>query len=211
MYQKIRGLYAITPDTMDTGHLLAITQQALLGGAQLIQYRNKTANNKLRLEQAQALRSLCWQYSALFIINDHLEIALAVDADGIHLGVYDISVTTARKILGFKKIIGVSCYNRLESALVAEMQQADYVAFGAFFASVTKPKTVIASIDLLCIAKQKLSIPIVAIGGITCTNATTLVHHGCNAVAVSNALFATKNIQSTAKAFSILFCKNENL
>ena len=202
---RIEGLYAITPDVVDTADLVVMTQQVLAGGACLVQYRNKTADTALRLEQAQALVNLCQKYNAPLIINDHLDLAAEVDAAGVHVGREDISVTAARRRLGPGKIIGVSCYNRLESAVEAERQGADYVAFGAFFVSATKPGAVTAPIDLLLQAKQKLHVPVVAIGGITPHHAVGLIRQGADAIAASNALFGVPDIQSTAENFFRLF------
>jgi len=202
---RIEGLYAITPDVADTTALVTLTQQALAGGARLVQYRNKTVDPALRLEQAQALVNLCRKYNAPLIINDHLDLAAEVGAAGVHVGREDTSVTAARRRLGTGKIIGVSCYSRLESAVEAERQGADYVAFGAFFVSATKPGAVTASIDLLPRAKQKLHVPVVAIGGITPHHAVGLVRQGADAIAASNALFGAPDIQSAAENFSRLF------
>lgn len=204
---KIRGLYAITPDSVDTQRLLLMTERVLVGGAKIVQYRNKMADTLLRQEQAQLLAQLCKKYAALFIINDHIDLAVAVDADGVHVGKDDGSVIEAREKMGHNSIVGVSCYNRLELAVEAVQQGANYVAFGAFFASSTKPHAVMASIDLLEKAKQKLIVPIVTIGGITLTNAAALIDQGSDAIAVSNALFGGPDIQSTAEAFSQLFCE----
>lgn len=204
---EICGLYAITPDSTDTSSLLMMTEQVLIGGATIVQYRNKVADDILRQEQAYLLAQLCRKYQVVLVINDHVDVAIAVDADGVHLGQDDGSIRDARKKLGDEKIIGVSCYNQLNLAIDASQQGADYVAFGAFFASSTKPDAVTASTDLLCKAKQKLFVPIVIIGGITLTNAAALIDQGGDAIAVSNALFNAQDIQSTAKAFSQLFCE----
>jgi thiamine-phosphate pyrophosphorylase len=201
----ISGLYAITPDLLDTDALVDATKQVLAGGAQLIQYRNKIADQTLLREQAKQLLKHCRAYGIPLIINDHLEIAIELDADGLHVGQDDISVSTARHQLGRDKIIGVSCYNRLDFATQAQEEGADYVAFGAFYTSVTKLNTVTASIDLLCQAKQKIAVPVVCIGGINLNNAIRLIEHGCDAIAVSNALFQVKAIQSSAQQFSGLF------
>lgn len=205
----INGLYAITPDITDTAQLCEMTCQVLLAGVQYVQYRNKIADSNLRLIQASALAELCKQYGARLIINDHYDLAIEVNADGIHVGREDISIIDARNYLGQNKIIGVSCYNQLKLALDAERLGADYVAFGAFFHSITKVNTVNASADLLSEAKKRLAIPIVAIGGITLANAASLISHGSNAIAVCHALFNAQHIRSAAKSFSRLFLKTE--
>ncbi|SDH50948.1 thiamine phosphate synthase [Nitrosomonas sp. Nm132] len=205
----INGLYAITPDIADTVQLCAMTQQILLAGVQYVQYRNKIADSILRLHQARALARLCKQHNVFFIINDHYDLAIEVDADGVHVGKEDIAICDARNYLGQNKIIGVSCYNQLELALEAERQGADYVAFGAFFHSKTKTNTVRASTDLLSEAKNKLGIPIVAIGGITLANAASLINHGSDSIAVSHGLYGAQNIRSVAKNFTQLFLKTD--
>ncbi|MEO6563846.1 MAG: thiamine phosphate synthase [Nitrosospira sp.] len=202
---EIKGLYAISPVKTDNADLITMTQQVLAGGARLFQYRNKTANIALRLEQARLLAHLCREFNVPFIVNDHVDLAEEIGADGVHLGQEDTSVTEARHRLGIGKIIGVSCYDRLELSVEAERQGADYVAFGAFYASITKPGATVASIDLLRHAKQKLRIPIVVIGGITSSNAMELINSGAAAVAASHALFGARNIQSATEKFSRLF------
>lgn len=182
-----------------------MTKKALAGGAKMIQYRNKIADATLRRKQAGKLARLCREYDVPFIINDHLDLMLEIGADGLHLGRNDISVSDARMILGKHKIIGASCYNQINLAVRAEDQGADYVAFGAFFTSITKPDAVVAPLEILDSAKQKLRTPIVAIGGITQHNATVLIARGGDAVAVSNAVFAAQDIQAMAKSFSQLF------
>lgn len=205
---EIDGLYAVTPDVPDTFKLVTMTRQVLEGGARLVQYRNKAASIPLRLEQTRLLAHLCHEFNVPFIVNDHLDLAVEAGADGVHLGQEDASIAEARRKLGPGKIIGVSCYGRLALAVEAECQGADYVAFGAFFVSATKPGAAAASIDLLRQAKRKLHIPVVAIGGITSNNAVELIHLGADAVAVSNALYGARNIRSAAEKFSRLF--NEN-
>jgi thiamine-phosphate pyrophosphorylase len=182
-----------------------MVQQILAGGARLIQYRNKTASAALRLEQARSLASLCRQFHVPLIINDHLDLAVEVNADGVHLGGEDAPVVVARRALGAGKIVGASCYNRLELALEAEREGADYVAFGAFFASATKPEAVTASMDLLRHGRATLHIPMVAIGGITPDTAAGLIQAGAAAVAASSGLFRVSNIQSAAASFAGLF------
>lgn len=204
---KISRLYAITPDLENTDDLLSRTRQVLEGGARLIQYRNKLAGDILLKEQARLLLQLCREYQVPLIINDRLDLAIEIDADGLHVGQDDVSVAKARDRLGWNKIIGVSCYNNLELALQAEKEGADYVAFGAFFSSLTKPNALSVPADLMNLAKKKVSIPIVGIGGIKLTNAKTVIQAGCTAIAVCNDLFQTENIKVTATQFSQLFAE----
>lgn len=203
----IGGLYAITPECADTAALLLRVQQALEGGARLVQYRNKEGDAALRHEQASELLALCRRFRVPLIINDDLRLADLTGADGVHLGKDDGGVRQARLILGPEKIIGVSCYNDLQLALEAQSQGADYAAFGSFFASPTKPGAVVAPLALLREAKQRLRIPLVAIGGISADNAGTLIEAGADAVAVISALFDSDDIRAAATRFAVLFEK----
>lgn len=201
---KIRGLYAVTPDIANTALLCQMVEAALQGGASVVQYRNKVADKNLQFTQAKALLKICQQYQIPLIINDNLMLAKMVGADGVHLGASDGEVSVARETLGADKIIGVSCYNQIALAVSVAEQGASYVAFGACFASNTKPNAPTASLALFDEAKQ-LNIPIVAIGGIDLQNAHLLKAAGANAIAVVNALFASKNITQTATEFKHLF------
>ena len=205
MKGRISGLYAVTPDIADTSDLLTRTEAALAGGARLLQYRNKSASAALRLVQARALLALCWEYQVPLIINDHLDLARALDADGLHLGVEDGSLAAAREQLGPGKILGASCYDRIENAHEAVRRGADYVAFGSFFPSSVKPGAVRASLDLLREAKQRLTLPVVAIGGISAENAPQLIAAGADGVAVISALFDADDVKLAARRLSALF------
>lgn len=202
--QLICGLYAITPEEPDTGALLHQVNLALQGGTRVLQYRNKRGNEALRVAQAAALREVTREFGAGLIINDDVELALRVDADGVHLGRDDGSVADARTLLGDEKIIGVSCYNQLGLAHLAVNSGADYVAFGAFFASMVKPDAPLATLALLRQARLEIELPLVAIGGITAENAGLVFSAGADAIAVISALFGAKDIASTAQQFTNL-------
>lgn len=207
----IKGVYAITPDCVNTTDLLYRVRLALKGNVKVLQYRNKSANTALRLEQALALRKVTREYATTFIVNDDVQLAAHVDADGVHLGIADVSVSTARAALGMHKIIGLSCYNRLSLAQDAVDAGVDYVAFGAFFPSFIKPNAEVADIELLHQARDKLTVPLVAIGGINLHNAASLVHAGADALAVISVLFGSGDIMATAKKLSKLFNSNRSL
>lgn len=209
MTRAISGLYAVTPDDADTLRLAARAEAALAGGARLLQYRNKAATPASRLAQARALAALCRKFAVPLIINDHLELALAVDADGLHLGAQDGSLAAARQRLGAGKLLGASCYDRLELALEAVNRGADYVAFGSFFPSGVKPGAVHAPLELLREAKRSLPVPVVAIGGITPENAPRLIAAGADGVAVISALFGADDVGAAARRFSALFAQRE--
>jgi thiamine-phosphate pyrophosphorylase len=205
MGAALRGLYAITPDEADTQALAAKAAAALAGGVAALQYRNKAADPSLRRAQAQALAPLCRAQRVPFIVNDDLALAMAVDADGLHLGGTDGDLAEARRRLGAGKLLGASCYNRYDSALAAKERGADYVAFGSAFASATKPNAVRASLELYARAHRELGLPVVAIGGITVDNAGALLAAGVDALAVITDLFEARDIAARARAFNALF------
>jgi thiamine-phosphate pyrophosphorylase len=206
MNRKISGLYAVTPDQTSTELLLEKVRLAISGGASAVQYRNKRAPAPLQLRQAEALASLTRTSGALFIVNDSIELARAVDADGVHLGRDDGDIASARAQLP-DKIIGISCYNELQRAELAARQGADYVAFGAAFPSSTKPNGTRAPLALYRQAAGRLAIPVVAIGGIDAHNARELVDAGVAAVAVISALFDAEDVAAAAREISSPFRK----
>ena len=205
----IKGLYAITPDIADTHLLLKKVEAALQGCASVLQYRNKVANHTLQLQQARELLPLCRQFNIPFIINDSVELCLMLDADGVHLGADDSNLAEVRAKIGADKILGASCYNRFDLALQAQAQGANYVAFGACFASTTKPNAIKASLDLFTKARAELDIPAVAIGGITLQNAPQLFKAGVSSIAVIHAIFSPSftidDVKSASQQFSFMF------
>jgi thiamine-phosphate pyrophosphorylase len=200
-----RGLYAITPEITDTGALLAQVGAAIEGGASTIQYRTKSPDAHLRLEQAGALAALCRRAGIPLVVNDDVELALRVEAAGVHLGATDGDVGAARARLGPGPLLGASCYNRFELAIAAEAAGASYVAFGSVYPSATKPQAVRAGLDLFREAAARLGVPAVAIGGITADNAAPLVTSGAHAIAVITDLFDAPDIAARARAFKNLF------
>jgi thiamine-phosphate pyrophosphorylase len=203
---KLRGLYAITDETLiPESVFVAAVEQALRGGAAIIQYRDKSGNEAKRLEQAAALRGLCDEYDACLIINDDIRLAKAVDADGVHLGEDDVAIEKARQLLGEDAIIGVSCYNLLQRAIEAQIAGADYVAFGAMFTSPTKPNARSASCEMIGEAKSRLDIPLCAIGGIDRTNVQRVIDSGADMTALISGLFSAADIRLTAEQISRLF------
>lgn len=206
MKSSVAGLYAVTPDIADTAELLRRVEPALAGGSSLLQYRAKTATPALRLAQGRALLALCRKYQVPLIINDHLDLALALGAHGLHVGVEDGSAAEARERLGPESILGVSCYGRIENALAAVKAGASYVAFGGFFPSKVKPGAGPRTpLGLLTEAKRELQVPVVAIGGITLENAPQLIEAGADSVAVISALFEAGDIRLAALSFGALF------
>jgi thiamine-phosphate pyrophosphorylase len=197
----VRGLYAITPDERDTAALAVKVRRAITGGARLVQYRNKSADPALRRQQAAALLPLCRAAGVPLIINDDLELAIGLDADGAHLGRGDADLVEARRRLARGKLLGASCYDALDTALTAVDRGADYVAFGAAFPTATKPGAVRAPLALYAEARARLDVPIVAIGGITPQNAASVVAAGADAVAVITALFDAQDVEGRAREF----------
>lgn len=199
------GLYAITPDLKDTELLLKKVEAALQGGISLLQYRDKISAKNTLLERADAMHTLCETYGVPLIINDDPELALACSSEGVHLGQTDHSIQHARQLLGDDAIIGSTCHHQLPLAIDAEAEGADYVAFGRFFNSNSKPGAPLATTELLVQAKTRLSIPVVAIGGINHSNAQTLVDKGADYVAVIEQIFLANGIKNNCQRFNRLF------
>jgi len=199
------GIYAITFETADTEKLLTQVEAALAGGVAAVQYRDKSDDVARRHEQASELAALCRQFRVPLIVNDDLRLADLCGADGVHLGRDDSSIREARIILGRDKFIGTSCYQSLELAQAAQAAGADYVAFGSFFPSPTKPAAARADLALLHQAAQVLRVPIVAIGGITLSNAPMLLDAGADSLAVLSALFDAPDIRASARDLNQLF------
>jgi len=198
----LRGLYAISDGPRDD--LLDACSAALEGGARVLQYRDKTRDAARRLDEARALQALCARFDVPLIINDDDELAVAVGAAGVHLGEDDGDLALARARLGANAIIGVSCYDSLERARDFAAAGADYLAFGAFFPSPTKPHARRATLDLLREARV-LGKPVVAIGGITIANAPSLIEAGVDCIAVISALFGAQDVRVAARDFALLF------
>lgn len=198
-----RGLYAITQtDNKSMTTILSEIEQVLSGGAVMVQYRDKNPQNARLL--ASELVVLCHQYHVPLIINDDVELALQVAADGVHLGKEDGVVAHARQRLGHSAIIGVSCYNSVDRAIEAQRDGADYVAFGRFFTSSSKPLAAPAELHTLQEAKRVLTVPVVAIGGILPDNGGQLLNAGADMLAVIGGLF-TAQPQHAARAYHALF------
>ncbi len=210
MNKPVSGLYAVTPEMTDSIALISKVDAALRGGARVIQYRSKAIAESLRRTQAGELARLCRTWNALFIVNDDVALAREVDADGVHLGKDDGGVLAARSMLGPGKLIGVSCYNEIRRAREAQSQGADYVAFGSFFSSSTKPDAIPTGAELLQIATLEIRLPVVAIGGINENNAAVLIAAGADAVAVVSALFDAIDVEAQARRFARLFRMSVN-
>jgi thiamine-phosphate pyrophosphorylase len=198
------GLYAITPQTDDTERLVRLVASALAGGARAVQYRDKSGDRARRRAQAGALHELCRQHGVPLIVNDDVDLALDVRADGVHLGRDDPDPAVTRARLGPGILIGASCYADLTRALTAVRGGADYVAFGSVFVSRTKPDAARAPLSLFARARAELRVPLVAIGGITPANAAEVLAAGADGLAVSSALFDAPDVEAAAAAFHAL-------
>jgi len=201
----MRGLYLVTPDREDTDRLLDATRQALEGGAALVQYRNKTASDALREEQAAALLALCRHRNRPLVINDHLDLCTRLDADGLHVGGLDAPVVAVRAALGPGKIVGASCYGQFDLAEAAQAAGASYVAFGGFYPSRVKVYEVSTPLAIVTRAKGVLRVPVVVIGGMTVENARPLVELGADMVAAISSVYGVQEPYAAAREFATLF------
>ncbi len=203
---EFSGIYAITDDKLLAGSkLLEASTAALENGISLLQYRCKSVAADLRLAQARELVALCARFDVPLIINDDIELCVSTQASGVHLGRHDASLISARKRLGADAIIGVSCHSSIENAILAEQHGANYVAFGRFFPSTSKPNAAAAEPAVLAEARQKLSIPIVAIGGINAQNGASIVAAGADMLALIDGLFGQPDVAEQTRNLLRLF------
>ena len=210
-----RGLYGITPAWDDIEKLYKAIEQACEGGMTVLQWRRKNTPFETALEQAAKVADICQQHGTLFFINDDWKLALAIDADGVHLGRDDANPGFVRQQAASHPrqtplLIGVSCYNELDKARQAIEQDLDYIAFGALFASQVKPEAEKATLDLfpaarLLVQNQSPRPALVGIGGIDIHNAQSVIQAGADSISVISGLFEQADIRSTAKALSNLF------
>ena len=201
----MKGLYLVTPDWDDTEKLVAASEQAIAGGASVLQYRHKTATHELRMEQAAALLALCRRLNVPLIINDHTALCEQLDADGIHVGGTDASVAQVRAILGEDKIVGASCYGDLQLARDAAAAGASYVAFGGFYPLRVKKYEVTTPPDIITRALAEIDLPLCVIGGMTPNNARPLIELGAHSVAAISSVYAAANHRAAAEEFAALF------
>ncbi|MEQ6886432.1 thiamine phosphate synthase [Salicola sp. Rm-C-2C1-2] len=200
-----QGLYAITDShLLPDDRIVDAVEQALAGGAVMVQYRDKRPDDDQRQRIAEQLLAVCQRWQRPLLINDDVALARQVDADGVHLGLEDTTPEQAREQLGPEAIIGVTCHDDLERAREQATGTADYLAFGRFFASATKGSAPSACADVLGQAAA-LGLPRVAIGGITTENAPSLIRAGADLVAVIHGLFSAPDIEARAREFTQLF------
>lgn len=206
MLKSLKGLYVITDEHLTPDEsVIAYVEDALIAGASIVQYRNKTKSDEEVEDVCRTLQSLCSHYSVPFIIDDRPHLAHKIGADGIHIGKDDMPLEDARKIFP-KGIIGVSCYGSIRKAKEAQAEGADYVAFGSFFASPTKPHSGIISMNVLHKAKEAVDIPICAIGGISQTNIGEIAATNTDMISVVSAAFqgnTQENVSNLIKGMKI--------
>lgn len=201
----MRGLYLVTPDWDDTAALLARTEEALAAGAAMLQYRHKSAGADLRRAQATALLALCRRYGVPFIINDHVDLCMALGADGVHVGGMDASVLETRAALGPDLIVGASCYGERNRAERAAIEGASYLAYGGFYPSLVKQYAVTTAPDIVDWSKNALDLPCVVIGGMTPERAAPLVERGADLVAAISSVYAAASPALAVRQFADLF------
>ena len=206
---RLSGLYAIVDsDALGRRRHIEVTEELIRGGAKIIQFRDKSRDKSERLAITQGLRELCSKHGALFIVNDYIGLALATDADGLHLGQKDLPVSVARKILPIDKIIGCSV-NTVDQAKAAEAEGADYLAVGSIYPTSSKEGAVVVGLEGLRQVKQAVSLPLVAIGGINKENAAEVLAAGAEAVAVISAIVKAKDMKEATRQVIAAFGKEK--
>ena len=209
---KLRGVYAITDEyLLPDEQFIPAMREALAAGVSLVQYRNKQSDPQVRLRQASELLALCRAVETPLIINDDVDLCSAIGADGVHLGQHDCDISVARAQLGARALIGITCHRSLELARAAEHAGADYVAFGRFFTSATKPDAPPADPDILKLARSCLRIPVVAIGGINAENGGSLIDSGADLLAVVGGIFGNQAISANIRALNNLFSSQQEV
>lgn len=202
---KLKGLYVITDEKLTTyDKIVEMVEKALKGGAKIVQLRDKTNSDDFLILHGFLLKELCEKYNAYFIVNDRVDLALKINAHGVHIGKEDADITEVKKKLK-NKIIGVSCYGDIERAKIMESLGASYVAFGSFYPSPTKPEAKIVDKSIIQQAKKVLSIPVCVIGGLNVERAKELVCLGADIVAVVSDIWTAPSIEERAKEYKNLF------
>ncbi len=210
--KQLPGLYAI----IDTQYLkernpIDVAGQVIRGGATTIQLRDKIMTRKELLPAAQQLKNLCAEHKVLFIVNDYLDVALATDADGLHLGQHDLPARVARKLLPMDKILGCST-TTVDGATTAQSEGADYIAVGSMYPTPSKETATVVGLERLRQVRQAVTLPLVAIGGITRDNATEVITAGADSVAVISAILQAENIEkATRQIVNSLEVHNEQI
>jgi thiamine-phosphate pyrophosphorylase len=200
--EKLNGLYVITDDVLTPNETIyEQVQNALEGGAKIVQLRDKISNEEKIKIKVKHLQNLCKKYDALFVLNDKVDLAMELQCDGLHIGKSDYHRFDEIR-QNYKGIIGVSCYGDVDKAKEFETKGADYVAFGSFFHSPTKPNSNIVSMDVIEKAKEKLTIPVCVIGGININNLTQIISSKPHMVSVISDIWKSENIKDKAMQYT---------
>ncbi len=204
--QKLQGLYVIADaECIGKKNIITKAQEVLSTGVKIIQYRDKINPPIDKAAIAKQLHKLTNTHQSLLVINDDVDLAKSINADGVHLGKDDISIEMARNILGKDKIIGASCYADINNVQPAVQASANYIAFGSFFHSAIKPQAPKADTSLIKQAKSEFTIPICAIGGITPKNAATVLNAGADMIAVISGIFNASSTPQAVQEYLSLF------
>ena len=204
---KISGLYVIMDaESLRGRNEVEATRQAIQGGARIIQLRDKLRPKGMLVPLAQELKKICAESDVLFIVNDYLDLAIASDADGLHIGQEDLPLEIARKTLPEDKIIGCSSAT-LEEALQAEKRGADYIAVGSIYSTQSKSDIRLAGLKTLRQVKKKVSVPVVAIGGISEDNVVDVIRAGADAVAVISAVMNSDDVKKASRRLTAIIKK----
>ena len=198
------GLVIIDTQALKGRSHIEVASQAIRGGAKTVQLRDKLRSKKELLPVAQQLRNLCIEHNVLFIINDYLDLALASDADGLHLGQDDLPIKVARKLLPMDKILGCST-TTVDQAITAESEGADYIAAGSIYPTSSKATAKVVGLERLLQIRQAISLPLVAIGGITKDNAAEVLAAGVDSVAVISAILQAESPEEAARQIAARF------
>jgi thiamine-phosphate pyrophosphorylase len=203
--EKLKGLYVISDDTLTPDEtLFAQIEQALLGGASIVQLRDKKNSDDVIKEKIKKLQKLCKEHDALFVLNDRIDLAIELECDGLHIGKSDYDrFDEIRK--NYKGVIGVSCYEDIDMAKDFQKRGADYVAFGSFFTSPTKPNSNIIALEVLKDAKAQLTIPVCAIGGINTVNVDDVMQYHPDMVSVINDIWSAEDVKSQSSLYTNKF------
>ena len=205
MREKLRGLYVIIdPEAADARDEIAIAREAIAGGARLIQLRDKTREKGRQLPVAEALRALCSASGGLFFVNDHVDLALAAGADGVHVGQNDLPVSAVRRLVPREMLVGCST-NNPEEARRAEADGADYVSVGRLFPTGSKADTRPATTESIRTVKAAVSLPVCAIGGINGSNIDDVIAAGADMAAVIAAVIAAPDVEAAARRLAERF------
>ena len=201
-----KKLYLVTDYRIPFNELLEKTKEALIGGVSIVQYRVKNKKTKEMCKEAKALKKLCDEFGALFLVNDRIDVALAVKANGVHIGQDDMEVSIAREIMPKDAVIGVTVHNK-EEALKAIKEGADNLGVGALFSTNSKDDATLMTLETLREIKSVSNIPLYGIGGITPYNLNKDILENLDGVAVISALLNSDNIREKSKEFLNILSK----